>query len=398
MPVSSSAPSPSLSSSSSSASSGADPEPSPRLRVAALLAVAAAAGVGVWTLSTAGAGPFGDPRGALARAVLSGSAVGWSLVLAALTGLAAVLLTGFGSRSRPVLAVIAVAEVGWLGLGLQSVSTVTLAGYLLAMALPLGLVWLAFQAARRYSRLRLPLVGLVGLAAFWGWSTGVLRPVALATLVGQLGGGFARAGAQLGATVLLVGAAAAWLLVLLWLGRSSDRGAAAAAWVRRHRRTFTLLAAAGPLPYALVRATWLTPWPQIAPTEGGLPPEMRLWGLLLGGGAALGVVLTLGLVRPWGRRFPRWTPWWAGRAVPVRAAVVPGGLVAGVVTASALPMMRGFLLPEPGTVFDGTRLEQLLSLVIFPFWLWGPALALAVWGYALDRVERDRTVSDAALT
>lgn len=332
----------------------------------------------------------------LVRVVLSSGAVGWSLVVAGLAGLMAVQLTVLFSASCAVLTglgALAVAEVGWLGLGLQSVSTIALTGYLLAMALPAGLVWLAIQTLRRYSRLRPLVVALAAVLGMWGWSAGVLRPGALATLGGQLADGFARTGAGLATTVVLVGAAACWLLVLLRIGRTSSRSAPAAAWVRRHRRGLTLLAAAGPLPYALVRATWLTPWPLVAPTDGGLTPELPC-GVCCWAAAALGVVLTLGLIRPWGRHFPRWMPWWAGRPVPVKGAVIPGALVAGVVTASAVPMLRGSLAPAPGSVFDGSRLEQLLSVVIFPFWMWGPALALAVWGYALDRAECDRTARD----
>ena len=34
---------------------------------------------------------------------------------------------------------------------------------------------------------------------------------------------------------------------------------------------------------------------------------------------------------------------------------------------------------------DLTRAEKALSVLLFPFWLWGPALALAVWGYVAHR-------------
>jgi hypothetical protein len=95
--------------------------------------------------------------------------------------------------------------------------------------------------------------------------------------------------------------------------------------VVRHRRRLTIVAALGPVPYALARATWLTPWPQFGGPVEDMPPEVRLWGLLLGGAAALGAVLTIGLIRPWGEVFPRWMPGLAGRPVPIRAAAVSGG-------------------------------------------------------------------------
>jgi hypothetical protein len=44
------------------------------------------------------------------------------------------------------------------------------------------------------------------------------------------------------------------------------------------------------------------------------------------------------------------------------------------------------LFPESGEVFGGTSLlDRIEAVVIFPFWIWGPALALAVWCYARFR-------------
>lgn len=157
-------------------------------------------------------------------------------------------------------------------------------------------------------------------------------------------------------------------------------------WALRHRQGLTLLAAAGPLPYALVRASWLTPSPLLVPSGEALDPETRLWSLLLGGGALLGSVLTIGLLRPWSVTFPRWMPWLAGQPVPVRAATMPGGVVAGVLCAATAPMLQAFVFPTPETLSGQlSLLERLGSIVLFPFWCWGPALALAAWGYALSR-------------
>jgi hypothetical protein len=133
----------------------------------------------------------------------------------------------------------------------------------------------------------------------------------------------------------------------------------------------------------------------LSPADEALTPEIRLWGLLLGGGALLGSVLTVGLIRPWGVTFPRWMPWCAGRTVPPAAAIVPGGVVAGILCASAAPMLQLMLFPEPGEVFGGTSLlGQMEAVVIFPFWIWGPALALAVWGYARARQTEAPALED----
>ena len=148
-----------------------------------------------------------------------------------------------------------------------------------------------------------------------------------------------------------------------------------------------MLAALGPLPYGLVRMTWLTPWPLFAPATEALPPSTRLWGLLLGGAALLGSVLTIGLIRPWGERFP---PLDARGRRPsgtdrrgCRARMV---LVAAVVTSAALPMIM-LLSVEPTDAGPGgmSGTERLLALLLFPCWIWGPLLALAVWGYVGHR-------------
>jgi hypothetical protein len=152
----------------------------------------------------------------------------------------------------------------------------------------------------------------------------------------------------------------------------------ATAWVLRHRTALTVVAACGPLPYALARLTWLTPWPALAPDPAALDVATRVWGVVLSSGAWLGVVLTIGLLRQWGEVFPRWVPGVAGRPVPVAAAAVPGGVIAAVLTFSAVPMLH--LAATTGGVG-----QFMLFAIVFPCWVWGPALALAVWGYVAHR-------------
>jgi hypothetical protein len=162
----------------------------------------------------------------------------------------------------------------------------------------------------------------------------------------------------------------------------------ATAWVVRHRRAITIVAATGPLPYALFRLTWLTPWPQLG---SDIDMSTRIWGLVLSSGAWLGFSLTLGLIRPWGEVFPRWMPGLAGRRVPIAAAAVPGGLIAVTLIFSAVPML---LLGRGNSIGD-----QILGAIAFPCWYWGPALALAVWGYVAHRLQSERAGAlDAAET
>src|SRR5699024_2546504 len=109
---------------------------------------------------------------------------------------------------------------------------------------------------------------------------------------------------------LLVAVGAAWAGVVVLTLRSSSGDhrplvCRRQAWGLRHRRRLTLIAACGPLPYARSRLTWLTPWPLLAGSVAEAHPPLRLWRLPSSGGAWLGVLLTLGLIRPWGEVFPR---------------------------------------------------------------------------------------------
>lgn len=151
-----------------------------------------------------------------------------------------------------------------------------------------------------------------------------------------------------------------------WTGR-----AAAARW----GRPVTYAAAACALPYGLLRMTWLTPWPLGADgVDLAAEPAIRLTGLLLGSAALGGFVLTLGLVRGWGERWPRWVPRLRGRPVPVLAAVVPGALVAAALCTAALSL-------TPSFVAAGVYAYAF----VIPFPVWGPLLAAATYAYFLRR-------------
>ncbi|GGM12587.1 hypothetical protein ACFQBY_06785 [Promicromonospora citrea] len=303
-------------------------------------------------------------------------------VLAGLTGVAAgiaALAGALGTRGRTVTAALQVAVLGFVLQGTGPLSTV---GYLVAMAMPAAVVVLLVQVVRRYRVARWT-VGVPGLALLLGG--GFLLRDAVAGVVRMLGAGLAEHGAGLILSLLLLVTGALWAAV----GAQALSGTAAAeratAWVLRHRTAITIVAATGPLPYALVRLTWLTPWPQLG---FDIDLSARVWGLTLSSGAWLGVVLTLGLIRPWGEVFPRWMPGLAGRRVPVAAAAVPGGLVAATLIFSTVPMLVMFS--------DQTLGQAVLGAIVFPCWYWGPALALAVWGYVAHRTPVDRARENRA--
>ncbi len=366
--------------------------PSPAVSVVAAVASCAVVVVAAW-IGTTRPELFADPNVVLAAGRLSPVIIALVLGAAGLLGAVAAgwrLLVGRRDRtSRPVLGV-GVLLVATFGLAFQSAGSISLAGYLLALALPVALLVLVIQACRHYRRLRLPLIAVAaGLITLGVWS-GSLTGSSLARLGTEIAGGFATAAPRLAVTLVVTAAAVAWFAVVLAELRGSAGWSRLGAAVARHRTVFTVIAALGPLPYAIARLTWLTPWPQFSPPAADLPPEIRLWGLLLGGAALLGSVLTIGLIRPWGEHFPRWMPGLAGRPVPVAAAAGPGGVVAAVVCVSAIPMLLQLTLTDGGEGLGIDQLgERLLTMLVLPLWLWGPMLALAVWGYVTHRRQTE---------
>lgn len=325
--------------------------------------------------------PLARPDDALALLVLSPAALARLVLVGALLGVASALVLLLpGVRGDPrILLPAAAVQLLVFGVLVQGIGAIALAGYLIALALPIALLVLGVQVVRRYPRLRAVVAVVVLAGGLWGILTGTLRGDRLRQLGANLAGGFAGAAGELITILLFTILAVGWAVLVGTTLRGTPLSGRLTGWVVRHRRGLTIIAALGPVPYALARATWLTPWPQFAGPIDELPPETRLWGLLLGGAAVLGAVLTVGLIRPWGETFPRWMPGLAGRTVPIRAAAVPGGIVAALLTLAAVPMLVAMLTED---LAGG---EKALSVLLFPFWVWGPALALAVWGYVGHR-------------
>lgn len=342
-----------------------------------VFAVAAA----VWLVAPA-ANPYADPRpgfnpGPALFPQLAGP--GFTAAVLLVVGLLGVVLAAGLARQRTTAPPVPVIVVGLLlagtvGVGLLSETAIMAAGYLTAVAMVVGSVVLVVQLIRKY-----PIGRWIAVAAVAGvvliFAVGVVPAPALLVLAARI----ASLTGQVGVILTVLGLSALvllWLLVTARVARRHRLLERPGRWVLRHRTVITILAALGPLPYCLVRLTWLTPWPY-GMDPATLEPDIRIWGLLLSSGGWAGLVLTLGLIRPWGEVFPRWMPFLAGRPVPVWFAVAPGSFIAAVLGVSAIPMVRTFAA-------DGIT-EGLISMIIFPFWFWGPMLALAVWGYALHR-------------
>lgn len=254
---------------------------------------------------------------------------------------------------------------------------IPVAGYTFAAVVIIGVCTLAVLLVRRY-----PWWGLALIAALAGIVTWAVVRMRGAELVGSFGTSLVGLlPAVLLAAIHLLAAVA---LIAQTASRGGGRRGHLARWVLRHRRTITIVAACCALPYTLARLSWLTPWPLLAPNDLDLAtmPMVLLTGLSLGAAMLVGGVLTLGLILPWGRRFPRWIAGIGGRPVPIALAVVPASIVSALFTAGGVDLVLSVF---DGALGDGSVAQVLELVFVFPFWLWGPLLALATWGYAMAR-------------
>ncbi|MEU0561007.1 hypothetical protein [Dactylosporangium sp. NPDC006015] len=167
-------------------------------------------------------------------------------------------------------------------------------------------------------------------------------------------------------------------------GRNPARWGRAAVWV----------AAGVPVVYAATRFAWALGIPlgfssaQLRDMAEEMP---GIWwgGAALGGMGLIGSVLTFGLIRPWGERFPRWIPLLRGCRVPVALAVVPAVVVAMAVTSAGLMFARVLYLdPDPD------KLAMMGPALLWP--VWGAALAVAAAAYRIRRRGDCRTCSPRA--
>ena len=248
------------------------------------------------------------------------------------------------------------------------------AGYTFALLVVVGIVVATVLLALRHPWIGLPVALLLagGVAyAVANLDAATLMPSILAAMLATLPNMLMSLAHVLTAASLL-----AWVI-----GVSVDAPGAFAGWVRRHRIMITVVAALCSVPYTFARLTWLTPWPLFGGSAEMFAesPGTQLTGLLLGTGMLFGGLLTLGLVRPWGERFPRWMAGLGGRVVPPALAILPASLVSVLFTAGGIEFALEGVLSPAG------RLDVLYVMAMFPFWLWGPLLGLATWAYAMHR-------------
>lgn len=99
-------------------------------------------------------------------------------------------------------------------------------------------------------------------------------------------------------------------------------------------------------------------------------------------------LLTLGLVRPWGERVPKWLPLIGGRRVAPFAAIVPAALGSVALALIWAYAFRAF--PDIGSLeFAGPGWHVLVVVCYLPLLLWAPLLAAVTWAYWLRRRTAD---------
>ena len=307
--------------------------------------------------------------------VVAGLAVGLGLLGA---------LTALRGRDRPLVAVAAVQVVAFLVLAGDG-GVLILMGYLTALVFPLVLVACLLWGAARHRAARIGLGVLAVLGTTAVLTSDLFDGQRLADLGEGLAGGLERHLPPHLVVALFIGHGALWALVGL-RARRAERGACTSCGrpgggrlLVRWAVPVTVLAAACGLPYFLVRLTWLTGSPVgVDAAELETSPGIQVMGFMLGLMGLVAATLTIGLLLPWGRVFPRWIPVVGGRDVPVLFPTLAAGLVGAVMAVAGRAMVQSL-------IHDRANGEdvQALYLVLIPLPVWGPALMLAAGAYYL---------------
>ena len=357
-----------------------------------------AVAVGAWLLVDPGWYPLGpsdmDADFSLLTSVAP-RAVALATVVLGLLGIGTALAMASATSSRPlgrVLAAVGVAETLVFLAVVPDIRVLILMGYLCALLGPFVVLGVLAAGARRNPRNLVVLAVVVGAVA-----AGLAATGAGAAAFAELGRGLRDGFAEAAPGLLVVGGAFAG--GLLWLAstvrqlRRLRRQCGACGRPARSRlladparwgRWVTIGAALCPLPYALLRMTWLTPWPvMMDPEVLAAHPGMRTFGLSLGFAALGGSVLTIGLVSRWGEVFPRWVPVLRGRDVPAGPPTAVALVVAAAVTLAGRSIVQAVAAGKASVGELGAE-----ALLIFPFPVWGPLLGAAAVAYHLRRRGR----------
>lgn len=158
-------------------------------------------------------------------------------------------------------------------------------------------------------------------------------------------------------------------------------------FIRRWGTVTAYVAVISPLPWAVIRLSWFAGIP-LGVSEGfwssmkeGVDPGFIKY--VFGTLPVAGSLLTLGLIQSWGEIFPRWFPKAGGKQVPLGLAVIPGMLVALVVTVAGIRLWPYFLASFVDGSFDVSNWAA--SLPAFFFLPWGVSLGMATLAYYYRR-------------
>ncbi|RFS86014.1 hypothetical protein D0T12_05115 [Actinomadura spongiicola] len=158
-------------------------------------------------------------------------------------------------------------------------------------------------------------------------------------------------------------------------------------------RRWTRIAMEAPLAYAVTRLLIFVEAPGFRNADFG--SELRAAALGLAIVSIGGAVLTWGLTRPWGERFPRWMVGLSGRRVPVDLAVIPALIVAALILAASRAIVVGAIGAD-SEEWQELRETPLVGLPHLLWPLWGVALAKAALAYQRRRRLSERAFADPA--
>jgi hypothetical protein len=357
-----------------------------RLTVAAALWSLGCAALGLWWLLDPGAYVLddGSDEPTSLMMILPARAGSLLFLVLGLAGAGVALSLGRqrddGTGRRALLAAGAALAV-FFGVVAPDLQLLSLLGYALAILGGPILIVVLLAGARRHPG---NLLGLLVIAAAIGLGV-ALGQIGEPTveLLGGIRDGLARVGPRLLVLVfMLVGGLLIGATTMAAARRPSGSAPVRSGErLRRWGRRATIAAALCPVPYALVRMTWLTPWPQgLGPGhEVTLDGGIRVFGVCLGLAAFGGAWLTLGLISRWGEEWPAWLPGLRGRPVPVLAAVVPAAMVALMLSSASISM-----------IVMSVRNGDPRLLLMIPTPIWGPSLALATYAYYRRRTGSSR--------
>lgn len=269
-----------------------------------------------------------------------------------------------------VLGVVAAAGLALVA-GARAASRVRVGGWLLAAVGPV--VTLAVADTRALSFVGYGPMLLLGLFGVGPVATG---DVSSDVLIGS---------------VLALGSTLGGIGMLVTGARAVSHGRGRSLWgsperTQRIARWSVAIAALIPITYAVTRFAWTVGLPLGVSDEFLVELGSAKWaGFGLGAFAAVGALLTLGLIQRWGEVFWSWVPVIGGRPVPVGMAVVPALFVAAIVSSTGMgfwgSVLSGHLSELPGAEEDWAAWAPEM---LWP--LWGIALAVAALAYRHRRL------------